>query len=322
MSSYFTTFISGRFREDDVNTAGRILYDGRAVVKNSISYFEHIMLTGNEEEEPLNMSYNNLRVYEDKDTLCFLGNNPMLIDCDTADSSAAFLALSGSFDNFDGFDPDYFDDMSVSMSIDVEQRIRNHMYKKKSHFENSYSNDENFNPYSNSPKKYMINSYPPIDKTLFSIDNASKRKPTGWMQNSLQIGNNVRKNVKDLEHFSIYDDSSCAQRPNLLSPIKVSSRSDMSPHFSSKRLGNRSAKKVSMIKTNAFYQHISLASTILKANVCDIISHSSNNSSFSLRYNDSSLIITDSLKSVSTQTYYSVSQNILFEWIRGVSLAG
>ena len=247
-------------------------------------------------EELLNMSYSNLRVYEDHETLCFLGNNPMLTECETAEKSAAFQALSRSIEQ-----EEPKNQINCNVQADVTF-IPRKTFRRKTSFLGSTSNDENRDPNTLLGEIY---SKPTRRKAKF---NPSKY-PTIFPPT---------EQAKDFEYSNIYNTNS--SNKNLANPMI---NSLLKPG------ANRNASAVSATtkieaktKGTQSKPSISFFSMLLKANICDIASYSSNLSSFILRASDSSLIITDSSQSVLTFTHYTVSDNRVFEWIRGVCISG
>ena len=227
-------------------------------------------------DELLNVSYSNLRVYEDKETLCFLGNNPMLTECEIAEKSAAFLAFSNSKD-----EADTREKHSKLKTIDVVLKRR---VGKKPYLVDHASSTNNEN----------------IDSNIII-----QSRNTNHSKNDAE---------KDIEYSYIYDG---------INSNRIFVKSDTNSlrnHSRVKDLKHKSDKSATVTTTKP--NKISLTSTILRANLSDIFAYSCNDSSFILRSPRTSMIITESLQSFLTFTQYTISEKIVFEWVRGVCLSG
>ena len=226
-------------------------------------------------DELLNVSYSNLRVYEDKETLCFLGNNPMLTECEIAEKSAAFLAFSSSNDETNPRERK----PSNLKTIDVV--LKRKIGKKAFIIDHSLlSNNEN------------------IDPNIM------------YAKNSEHTKNDCDLNI---EYSYIYDGMN-SNRIIVKSETNSLRRLKDSKYKSDKN----ASEKVQNIKPG----QLSLSSTIIRADISDISAHSCNECSFILRSPRTSMIITESLQSVLTFTQYTISDKIVFEWVRGVCLSG
>jgi hypothetical protein len=229
-------------------------------------------------DELLNVSYSNLRVYEDKETLCFLGNNPMLTECEIAEKSAAFLAFSSSKDEVDNREKH----RSRLKSIDVVLKRR-------------------------------------VGKKPYLVDHTSSANTENIDSNiihSRQTNNSKTDMEKDIEYSYIYDGN------NSNRIFVKSDTNSLRNHSRVKEFKHKSDKKVTEKVPTIKPSQISLASTILRANLSDISAYSCNDSSFILRSPRTSMIITESLQSVLTFSQYTISEKIVFEWVRGVCLSG
>lgn len=283
-------------------------------------------------EEVLNMSYSNLRVYEDQDTLCFLGNNPMLSECDTADRSAAFLALSNSTDSYDITDPNFQSELKYSVNFEMESRRKKFYVTQKSLSSSSApeENDENTHPNRMDGKFYGNNVGKGSERQNIRMKPAKGNYPLPDNTNGKfsQWAMPSRKNDrgKEFHVLNIYEDKDIVDSlpKHRINVVPESSKLAGKPlkSLSPTKKPSDLSIQPDRHRFNRINESISLISTVLKANIADVRSHSCNSTSFVLRSSESSLIITDALQNVFTRTNYSVVHNKMFEWVRGVSMSG